>query len=147
MSPARYAQLLVPMLWLGMVVAISFLEAPLKFRAPGVTLPVGLGIGRLVFKALNGVEILLLVVLSAACYAARPGTAPLILLGCIAAVLAIQVAVVRPPLSQRSDRVLAGETVARSRMHWVYIVLEVAKVGLLIALAVILAAQVVTCTP
>lgn len=23
--------------WLGMVLAISFLEAPLKFRAPGVT--------------------------------------------------------------------------------------------------------------
>lgn len=35
--------------WLGMVLAISFLEAPLKFRAPGVTLPIGLGIGRLVF--------------------------------------------------------------------------------------------------
>ncbi|WP_052740784.1 hypothetical protein [Mycobacterium sp. UM_Kg1] len=24
-------------LWLGMVIAISFLEAPLRFRAPGVT--------------------------------------------------------------------------------------------------------------
>ena len=39
--------------WLGMVLAISFLEAPLKFRAPGVTLQLGLGIGRLVFRALN----------------------------------------------------------------------------------------------
>ena len=26
--------------WLGMVTAISFIEAPLKFRAPGVTLRV-----------------------------------------------------------------------------------------------------------
>jgi hypothetical protein len=42
--------------WLGMVLAISFLEAPLKFRAPGVTIPIGLGIGRLVFRALNAVE-------------------------------------------------------------------------------------------
>lgn len=146
-SAARYAQLLVPMLWLGMVVAISFLEAPLKFRAPGVTVPVGLGIGRLVFKALNGIEIGLLVVLSAASFAARPGAAPVILLGCIVAVLTIQIAVVRPLLSQRSDRVLAGETVARSRMHWVYIGLEVAKVGLLMALALLLAAEVLTCTP
>jgi hypothetical protein len=32
--------------WLGMVVAISFLEAPLRFRAPGVTVRIGLGIGR-----------------------------------------------------------------------------------------------------
>ena len=30
--------------WLGMVLAISFLEAPLKFRAPGVTIALGLGI-------------------------------------------------------------------------------------------------------
>lgn len=35
--------------WLGMVLAISFLETPLKFRAPGVDVPTGLGIGRLVF--------------------------------------------------------------------------------------------------
>jgi hypothetical protein len=39
--------------WLGMVLAISFLEAPLKFRAPDVTLRIGLGIGRIVFRALN----------------------------------------------------------------------------------------------
>jgi hypothetical protein len=39
-----------------MVLAISFLEAPLKFRAPEVTLRIGLGIGRLVFGALNTVE-------------------------------------------------------------------------------------------
>lgn len=32
------------------------MEAWLKFRAPGVTLPIGLGIGRLVFAALNKVE-------------------------------------------------------------------------------------------
>jgi hypothetical protein len=39
--------------WLGMILAISFLEAPLKFRARGVSIPIGLAIGRLVFRALN----------------------------------------------------------------------------------------------
>ena len=43
-------------LWIGFVCAISFMEAWLKFRAPGITLPLGLGIGRLVFNALNKVE-------------------------------------------------------------------------------------------
>lgn len=51
--------------WLGMVLAISFLEAPLKFRAPGVTVPIGLGIGRRVFRALNRVEAVLAVVVIA----------------------------------------------------------------------------------
>ena len=47
----------VTFVWLGMVLAISFLEAPLKFRAPNVTLQIGLGIGRLVFRALNTAEV------------------------------------------------------------------------------------------
>jgi hypothetical protein len=34
---------------LGAVLAT--LEAPPRFRAPGITLPLGLGIGRLVFRA------------------------------------------------------------------------------------------------
>ena len=45
--------------WLGMVVAISFIETPLKFRAPGVTLQIGLGVGRLVFRVLNVCELAL----------------------------------------------------------------------------------------
>src|SRR5690606_17758275 len=43
-------------IWVGFVCAISFMEAWLKFQAPGVTIPIGLGIGRLVFGALNKVE-------------------------------------------------------------------------------------------
>ena len=43
----------VTFVWLGTVLGISFLEAPLKFRAPGVTLPIGLGIGRLVFDSIQ----------------------------------------------------------------------------------------------
>ena len=42
-----------------MVLAISFLEAPLEFCAPGVTFALGLGIGRIVFAALNRAEVVL----------------------------------------------------------------------------------------
>jgi hypothetical protein len=62
------------LVWLGMVLAISFLEAPLKFRAPNVTLPIGLGIGRLVFRALNTVEVGFVLVISA--IVAAGGTPP-----------------------------------------------------------------------
>ncbi|MGE2692610.1 hypothetical protein [Mycolicibacterium pulveris] len=140
---AGYVQLLVPMLWLGMVLAISFLEAPLKFGAPGVTLPIGLGIGRRVFKALNGVEIVLAAVLLVATLIAKPSTAVLILVLAAAAVLAVQVVFVRPPLTKRSNRVLAGETLPRSNMHYVYVGLELVKVGVLIALALLLTSRVV----
>ena len=62
-------------LWLGMVLAISFLEAPLKFRAPGVTLALGLGIGRLVFRALNTCEVVLALVVAAGLYGSQASTA------------------------------------------------------------------------
>lgn len=124
------------MLWLGMVLAISFLEAPLKFRAPGVTLPLGLGIGRLVFRALNIVEAVLAAVLVLAALIVGPGTAVWVWLGIAAVVLAVQIAVVRPPLSRRSDRVLAGEDLPRSHAHYWYIGLEVVKVVVLVGLAI-----------
>ncbi|NEC71301.1 hypothetical protein G3I25_06845, partial [Streptomyces rochei] len=43
-------------LGLGTVPAVSFPETPLKCPAPGVPLPVGPGIGRLVFRALDLAE-------------------------------------------------------------------------------------------
>lgn len=138
MSPAPAVAVAAIFVWLGMVVAISFIEAPLKFRAPGVTLPIGLGIGRLVFRALNGIELLLAAVL-AVTLAIDPVTA----WATVAAVVAIitllaQVALVRPRLAKRSDAVLAGDDGPRSRAHWVYVGLEAVKVGALLIAGVLL---------
>src|SRR5690242_7281186 len=92
--------------WLGMILAISFLEAPLKFRAPGVTLPIGLGIGRLVFRALNGAEIVLAAGTGAFVAAGSPGPAATVAAGVAPALLLVQLLVVRPRLSRRTARVL-----------------------------------------
>lgn len=119
--------------WLGMVLGISFLEAPLKFRAPGVTLVLGLGIGRIVFGALNRVEVAALAVLAAAVALAAPGPVLIVLTALLAALVAAQLLGVRPRLNVRSDRVLAGEDVPRSREHLVYVACEVVKVALLVA--------------
>ncbi|WP_063036968.1 hypothetical protein [Nocardia grenadensis] len=126
----------VPMLWLGMVLAISFLEAPLKFRAPGVTTELGLAIGRLVFRALNTVEVVLAAVLLVAAVVLAPAGAVRVWLAIAVVILVVQLAAVRPPLSRRSGRVLAGEKLPRSTAHYWYIGLEIAKVIALIGLAV-----------
>ncbi len=62
------------LLWLGMVLAISFLEAPLKFRAPGLHLRTGLATGRIVFRALNGAEVAWAAVLATTLIAHAPST-------------------------------------------------------------------------
>ncbi|MCO8270400.1 hypothetical protein M1L60_07300 [Actinoplanes sp. TRM 88003] len=124
--------------WLGMILAISFLEAPLKFRAPGVTLPIGLGIGRLVFRALNGAEIVLAVGLGVFVAAGQPGAAATIAAGVAPALLLVQLLVVRPRLSRRTARVLGGEQGPRSHAHIAYVIVETAKVAALITAGALL---------
>ncbi|MHC3467459.1 hypothetical protein ACYF6T_01980 [Streptomyces sp. 7R007] len=126
----------VTFVWLGMVLAISFLEAPLKFRAPGVTIPVGLGIGRLVFRALNLVEAALAVAAVAAVGAGDATAGVVAPVAVVCVLLLAQLLVVRPRLNRRSDRILAGEDLPRSREHLYYVALEAAKVAGLIALGV-----------
>lgn len=121
-------------LWLGMVLAISFIEAPLKFRTPGLDLRTGLAIGRLVFRALNTVEVVLAAVFVAALLAGDLGRTAGIGGAVAVVVLVVQLVAVRPALGRRSDAVLAGEEGPRSHAHLWYVGLELVKVaGLVIA--------------
>jgi hypothetical protein len=126
--------------WFGMVLAISFLEAPLKFRAPGVTLQVGLGIGRLVFRALNTCE-LVLAALIVGLFAFNPPPVSVDVAAAVAVLaLLVQVLMVRPALTRRSDAVLAGGDQPRSRGHYVYIAFEAIKVIALLVTGILLLA-------
>jgi hypothetical protein len=128
----------VTFVWLGMVLAISFLETPLKFRAPNVTLQIGLGIGRLVFRALNTVEVGFALVVVAIVVA---GPTPLRIAAAFSVAvgaLAIQLLAVRPRLTRRSDQVLAGLNAPRSRGHYVYVGLEAVKAVALVVAGILL---------
>ncbi|MEI6251420.1 MAG: hypothetical protein WCP30_01290 [Mycobacteriaceae bacterium] len=130
-------------LWLGMVLAISFLEAPLKFRAPGITIQLGLGIGRLVFKALNLCEVVLATTALVGVVVGRAPVGVLVALGVAVVALGAQVLAVRPALTRRSDAVLADASVAesgRSHAHFVYVGFELAKVVALLVGGVLLLA-------
>ncbi|MFI2744471.1 hypothetical protein ACG2LH_17180 [Zhouia sp. PK063] len=133
-SPIYFWILAVSFIWIGYVASISFMEAWLKFRAPNITLSIGLEIGRLVFRALNGVEW---------CFA-------LIILGLIRKVtsktlfnnvslfffislgiLLLQTLWLLPKLDHRAIKIISGETPEKSFLHVCYIVFEVLKlVGL-----------------
>jgi hypothetical protein len=138
MSLAPAVAVAAVFIWLGMVLAISFLEAPLKFRAQGVTLQIGLGIGRLVFRALNAVEVVLAIVILVSTAAAPPSAGAAAALAVAFGALALQIGAVRPRLNRRTDQVLAGLDAPRSRGHYVYIGLEAIKVAALAAGGILL---------
>ncbi|NMD54444.1 MULTISPECIES: hypothetical protein [Tsukamurella] len=120
-----------------MVLAVSFLEAPLKFRAPGITIPLGVGIGRLVFRALNACEAALAAGIAIALLVGPHRTATVVLFLLAAADLLCCVV-----LRRSMDRRVAGPTATheisdampRTNLHIGYIGLEIAKAGLLVAL-------------
>ena len=135
MSTGHAIAIAATFIWLGMVAAISFMEAPLKFRAPNVTLPMCLGIGRVVFRALNRAELALAAVIVVAWLIDRTPTgipAGITVSFLIAfAALVAQLLVVRPRLNRRSDYVLSEPDLPhaqRSRGHYAYVGIEVVKV-------------------
>ncbi len=121
-------RIVLPAIWLGLIIGISLIEAPLKFHAPGITIPLGLGIGRLVFTAMNWVEIVIAVVLLWAVLKDSVGRTFRGLSFGLAGVLAIKVALIRPLLNRRTDAVLAGVDDGGSSWHYLYIAAD----GLLI---------------
>lgn len=120
-------------LWIGFVCAISFMEAGLKFRAPGVTVPLGLSIGRLVFGALNKVEWVLAsaIVLNYAMFHELLTEWNIAWVGCAILILVIQSVWALPALGRRAKKVIAGIKLPPSTLHRYYLLLEVCKVAVL----------------
>lgn len=124
--------------WLGLVLGISFIEAPLKFRAPGITRELGLGIGRLVFKALNASEI---VVAAVGLIALARDETPSRIWACylaLVAIVAVQTFMIHTVMDRRAARIVEGEMLPASNQHYVYIGLELVKVVLLVVTGVML---------
>ncbi|WP_106151525.1 hypothetical protein [Marinilabilia salmonicolor] len=124
--------------WAGAVSSISFMEAWIKFQAPGVTLPIGLSIGMKVFRVLNFIEWALLLSYSAILMLSIRKLSPLVksLSGVLMLVLLVQTFVLLPALSDRALMIIDGKQVADSLDHLYYVILEVVKVTFLIVLSV-----------
>lgn len=127
-------------LWIGFVAAISFMEAWLKFSAPGVSLTIGLGIGKLVFGALNSVEwslvllLLLLTLASTSKQAYWKKNGYFIAAFCL---LTLETCWLLPRLDARANALLRGEALTPGFLHQAFVLTEVLKVLFLLAQAVI----------
>jgi hypothetical protein len=127
----------LPFAWWGAILAISGLETPLKFKAPGITVPLGLGIGRLVFRALNAVEIVLAAAVTAGIVSSsRAGPGAWSLLATVVTILLVQTVLLRPALDRRAAALIAGCPPEPSRLHVLYIVGEAVKILALPALGI-----------
>lgn len=126
----KNATIIASFLWIGFLCAISFMEAWLKFRAEGVTLPIGLSIGKIVFTALNKMEWFFAIIIIAGLVVEKVSlfkwqntsiAVPLIM-------LLLQTLWLLPILNQRATLQIQGQTVPASNLHFVYVTMELIKV-------------------
>ena len=116
--------------WFGFICSISFLEAPVKFTAPGVTLPIGLSIGKKVFSALNKTEIAFMILAGIAAIL-KPTLSPAeyLLLFLILLILLCQSILLLPALGKRVNLIQSGIHPPPSRLLWYYISGEFLKMA------------------
>jgi hypothetical protein len=129
----KYAQVSIPFIWVGFICAISFMEAWLKFTPPNVSLVIGLSIGKVVFSALNKVELVAAILLGVFLLFERQWNWHSEIFYMMAIViLFIQSIWILPLLSERVDIYLDGSTPPPSSIHLVFIALEGIKTIVLI---------------
>ena len=120
-------------IWVGLVLGISFIETPLKFTAPNITRELGLGIGQVIFSALNKAENLLALLLAISFIKLKPHKSILWAYSIPIIILLVQSLWLLPLLSGRIDLMLSGQTVEETSHHTVYIIIEIIKLIGLIA--------------
>jgi MFS superfamily sulfate permease-like transporter len=138
MTPARRLPFaVVCLVWAGIVIGISFIEAPVKFHTPTLTRVVAFDVGRTVFRASQWVQVALGVLTLAAAAWARVPRRAWLALAVVALTLLVQMAWIFPVLDARAEVVIAGGVPSGSSPHTLYGVLEILKLVALGATAVV----------
>src|SRR5689334_13709779 len=95
------AFLLMPTLWAGLLVGVSFIATPAKFQAPSLTRPVALDVGRATFAVWNNVEWFILAVLVSMIVMTRADLFAAAAVGALVVLLMIQSLMLLPLLNDR----------------------------------------------
>ena len=117
--------------WIGFVCAISFMEAWLKFQAPNITIKLGLGIGKLVFTALNKVEITfaILIIIALSVSIIRTQITYLSYALTIAiTILILQTFWLLPTLNEHATQIIQDIDVPKSNLHFLFVLFEIVKI-------------------
>ena len=120
--------------WFGLTAGISLLEAPVKFTAPTITREIALDVGRVVFQALNQVELILLILLLILVRTAGRAKDLWAHSAVLALIMIAQSAWLLPELAARSEMIVEGIEPEPSIAHAAYAVSEVVKLVTLLVL-------------
>jgi hypothetical protein len=128
---------MIAAIWIGLILGVSFFAAPIKFTAVGIGLEQLLAVGKVTFQAFSWIELSTFVLLVCASLKnLTRGVVIGIFLLCL--LLLIQKFGILPGLDTELDRTVAGETVATTNLHFIYVAIDCVKLAILFFLSLIL---------
>ncbi|MCB0272070.1 MAG: hypothetical protein KDD46_03540 [Bdellovibrionales bacterium] len=114
-------------LYMGFILGVSFLATPIKFKAPGLTLPVALEIGQATFHFFNKVEWgFVLFFLGSAMFLRVPWIFVVAIV--LLVILCVDTFGLLPKLDHRIALIAQGQKPTPSMLHKYYVALEISKV-------------------
>jgi hypothetical protein len=130
-APAGTLLSVIGLVWIGLLLGVSFLATPVKFLAPSLTLPVALEVGQQTFEWFSRVEIVLALAALVSAVIFRPRAWVTGLTALLLAVVGLQIGWLLPLLDTRVEVILQGSMPPPSILHSVYVALEAAKLVVL----------------
>lgn len=119
------------LVWLGIILGVSFLSTPVKFQAPRLTVPVALEVGKVTFHLLHKVEWGLFALTLIIAYLAQVDKKIYKNMFILLTILIEQNLWLIPALDLRIDSIVAGTVPPPEHFHLTYIIIEVLKLVLL----------------
>lgn len=119
-------------IWFGMTAGISLLETPVKFTAPSITRAVALDVGRVVFTALNRVELVTLIILLVVVRTSGAARRWWFFCAVLVLIMLAQSAWLLPMLTERAQMIASGVEPPASYLHAAYSTTELIKLCILL---------------
>ena len=121
--------------WIGAVVGVSLIATPVKFRAPSLTRPIALEVGKVTFALFTRIEWAMFLLLALPILLCVQELLMLIVLLSLLSIVCAQSFWLLPVLAKRADAVAADNvTLPKSRVHRLYVLAELGKLVLLMVL-------------
>lgn len=114
--------------WIGFLLAISFMEAWVKFRAESLDLPTALDVGTHVFGALNMVERFFSVALLVYVFIYYTDKLVVVIGVIIFTFIVAQSGYLLPELNENAQLIIQGMVPEKNSVHHMYVIMEVIKV-------------------
>ncbi|WP_321295637.1 hypothetical protein [Marinifilum fragile] len=117
----------VTFIWVGFILAISFMEVWVKFRAESLDTPTALEVGMHVFGALNFVERIFTAILLVYVFVHYTDKVVVVTGITIFTFIVAQSGYLLPELNEHAQLIMQGMQPEKSSVHLMYVVMEVIK--------------------